>query len=325
MIAPYRIVYNKFDSRDFDVICDCAFDSDSGETETYLNRESVSSESHDGSLRRTHSYKYSDVLAPKITFIKDGFGEFSMDEARRIHKWLTSKNTPSFLDVYFDDSEAITYSILGGFSEIVDYKIANNRTIGIVATFESVAPYAFSALTSLSKDMSDPTDNTLKIHIETDEATKPIYPKITVKHGNSIIVEIDHVPNNTETWLPGTVYHYDDKYYWLNSDNYKIIDNDTTNTSNIDTTSVVITNTHTDEYGETKIVTMNLVNDVREEVVVIDGANKTIVSDRTSGRIFGDSFSWNWLPLFDGDNTISVVGNCEITVEWRSPMKVGEW
>lgn len=72
-------------------------------------------------------------------------------------------------------------------------------------------------------------------------------------------------------------------------------------------------------------------NSVAGETVTIDGANKLIYSSRTN-RTFGTDFGtddisnqWVWLPLADGTNTITVTGNCELTLEWREIRKIGEF
>ena len=60
------------------------------------------------------------------------------------------------------------------------------------------------------------------------------------------------------------------------------------------------------------------------ETIVLNGANK-IISGTTGSttRIIGDDFNWEWIPLADGDNDITVMGNCHIKFEWLEPRKVG--
>lgn len=72
-------------------------------------------------------------------------------------------------------------------------------------------------------------------------------------------------------------------------------------------------------------------NSVAGETVTIDGANKLIYSSRTD-RTFGTDFGtydnlnqWVWLPLASGENTLTVTGNCDLTLEWREVRKIGEW
>ena len=99
MISVNRIRYNKFSSQDFNLKTCLSFDSESGATDTFINREAVASESYRGDLKRVHSYKYTEVLAPTISFIKADFSDFTQEEIRRVLKWLTSKDTASFLTV----------------------------------------------------------------------------------------------------------------------------------------------------------------------------------------------------------------------------------
>ena len=100
MISPYRVTYNTFSSEDFDLICNVAFDSDSGATSSFLSREAVASETYRGTIKHVSSYKYTESFAPVITFIDKDFGDFTLERQRQILKWITSKDTPSFLNVY---------------------------------------------------------------------------------------------------------------------------------------------------------------------------------------------------------------------------------
>ena len=68
-----------------------------------------------------------------------------------------------------------------------------------------------------------------------------------------------------------------------------------------------------------------IVNNIKGETVVLDGANRVVSSSRANGRIFGSDFSWQWLPFIDGVNNISITGNCSVTFDWRTPMKTGEF
>lgn len=324
MISVNRIVFNKFSSQDFDLICDLAFDGDGGETDSFLTREAVESESYRGEFKRVHNYKYTESFAPKFTFIKKDFEDFTFEEQRRVIKWLTSTHNASFLTVYYDDSEVVTWEALGGFTEITTYKIGNGRTVGFVVTFESVNPYALSELHTITKDVSNPTDNIITINLETDEPQSCVYPRITVKQNNvTSIVEVSRALTDADQWLDGVVYHYDGTYYWVDNAGKKHIS--ATNDSGFKTTGVAITNKCIDENQETKVASTRVINNIIGETVVLDGANKVISSSRTNGRIFGDDFDWSWMPLFEGINTISVIGNCTVTLEWRTPIKCGEY
>lgn len=220
MVSPHRIKYNNIFSNELnipDLIMCVAMDSDNGETSSFLNREAVSSESHDGRYKRTHSFKYTETFAPKFTFFKSDFSNFEMDEVRVVLKWLTSKDTTSILETYYDDNNVVSWASIGGFVDLQTYKLANNRTIAITATWDSISPFALSDLHTITKTISSASDNKITIEIDTDD-NKPVYPRITINNGygvtptphlvvdlpstvtfNSIVDMADYVEN--------TVYH----------------------------------------------------------------------------------------------------------------------
>ena len=214
MVSPHRIKYAGVSSDELnllDLIMCAAFDSDNGETNTYLNRSAVQSESHDGRYKPTVRYKYDEVFQPKFTFLKKDFGDFSMDEVRLLLKYLTSKDTTALLEVYYDDSNAIAWAAIGGWTEINLQKIANNRTVGVTAVFSAVHPFALSEL--YEKTISTTTDNKLTIDIDTDD-NKPVYPKVTINHGYNgaphTIVSINKTFNSIADmadYVENTVYH----------------------------------------------------------------------------------------------------------------------
>lgn len=352
MISANRIEFRGYSSVDFDLKTCMAFESDNGEVSTYLTREAGASESYRGEYKRIHNFKYTETFNPKFTFIKDGFGNFTTEEVRRVLRWLTGSNTASFLTVYNDDSNVVHFEILGGFSEVSLYKLGNGRVVGIVATFESANPYALSPLQTITKDVSNPADNSITINIDTDEPENAIYPRITIKQKDNVIIQVDRqmINNNKwaddSDWLDGTVYYYaggnngTGEYYYQKHYTTKDENNNTiatseptatpTNPATSDTkTSVVIKNIYVDENGVTQVVKLKIANNTRNETVVLDGANRIVASYTSDGklasRVFGDYFNWAWLPLYDGANTIEVIGNCEVKFEYREPRKIGEY
>lgn len=373
MINPHKIKFNKVSSNELnvlDLIMCVAFDSDNGETNSFLNREAVASESHDGRYRRVAKYKYGELFSPKFTFMKKGFGDFTMDEVRQVLKWLTSIDTTSLLDVYYDDNETVSWSAIGGWTEINTYKFANNRTVGITATFEAVTPYALSDLRTVTKTITSATDNKFTINIDTDD-NQPVYPRITIRErgvvvpvatGTTFNIYSDMVPNTvyyngtnyywksdesalvtgttepdygwpkiqrdnvyaeTDEIKDGTVYYYtsDQKYRWIDPYTFKT----STTDPKLTTTSVRITNKHYNLFNQVSApVTMDVKNNTSTETVVVDGANRLISSTNTR-RIFGDDFDWAWLPLYDGRNEITVEGNCDVEISYRTVVKCGDY
>ena len=316
MISPFKIRWMNETSLEKDMWTGVSFDSDSGDTDTYLGREAVASEVYDGTLKRVHGYKWNNDYVITLTFIKQDYSDVTPEENRRMLKWLTKSKNASFLDVYEGDSEVIAYSVLGNFTSVSQYKLGNGRVVGYVCEFSSVAPYAFSDLRT--KTFVGSTDEPIQLKICTDEPQSPIYPRIIIEQDNATsVVEVNHVMTEQDTWLDNTVYHYDGTYYWVDTEGTK--HTSSTNDSNFETTSVVVSNMYSDD----EMITTTVINNIKGETVIIDGANKVVSSSRTAGRIFGDDFNWQWLPLFDGENTISIIGNCKVTFEFREVRKVG--
>jgi hypothetical protein len=346
-----------------------AMDSDNGETPAFLNREAVSSESHDGRYKRIHRFKYTETFAPKFTFFKKDFGNFEMDEVRTVLKWLTSKDTTALLETYYDDSNVVAWASIGGFVEPQTYKIANNRTIAITATWDSISPFAVSDLYSVT--ISKENNYKFTINIDTDD-NQPVYPRITIKQkGTVVAIPTGTTLNMYSDMVPNTVYHNGTNYYWKSDESalvtgatepnygwekvirntaytssdeikektvyyytsdqkYRWIDPYTFKSSTSDpkftTTGVKITNKHYNLFNQPSApVTMAVKNNTATETVIVDGANK-IISSTNTRRIFGDDFiNWTWLPLYDGKNEITVEGNCEVKLEYRTVIKCGEY
>lgn len=182
MISPNRIRFCDVFSNELnmpDLIMDCAFESDNSEVSTFLTREAVASESYDGRNRRISSFKYTENFAPKFSFLKKGFGDFTQDEVRVLLKYLTQRDTTGLLEAYDDDSNVISWASIGNFSEIQLYKIANKRVVGVTAVWDSISPFAFSDLYTVTKTITA-TDNKITINIDTDD-NKPVYPRVTIQ------------------------------------------------------------------------------------------------------------------------------------------------
>lgn len=179
MLAPNRIRFCGVFSNELnmpDLIMDCAFESDNSEVSTFLTREAVASETYDGRNRRISSFKYTENFAPKFTFIKQGFGDFTQNEVRSLLKYLTSKDTTGLLEAYDDDSNVISWASIGNFTEIQLYKLANKRTVGVTAVWDSISPFALSDLHTVTKTIANPTSTTMYLWTPTAQTgTVPSY------------------------------------------------------------------------------------------------------------------------------------------------------
>lgn len=235
MISPNRIRYSGVCNNELnipDLITCVAFDSDNGETETYLGREPVASESYDGRYKRIHNFKYNQTFSPKFTFTKSNFGNFSMDEVRTTLKWLTSKDTTALLEVYYDDSNVVSWASIGGFVELSLQKLANNRTVAITAVWDSVHPFALSDLYTATKTISAPIKTTMYRFVPTaiSGATMPKYfliSKKTLSVGDTIYTfagsDIDQI-NKKNTFTYGVIGAIEGDIYTVNGINFTVND-----------------------------------------------------------------------------------------------------
>ena len=331
MVSPQKIKYNGvFSDSGFgalDVILDVAFDSDNGTMSSYLNRSAVAAESYDGRYKNTHRYKYDELFSPQFTIVKKDFSDFTQEDVRKVLKYLTSTDKPALLEVYYDGaSNIVDWACIGGFVSIEMYKLANNRTVGILATFEAITPFATSDVYTVTKTISDSTDNKISINIDTDD-NKPVYPRVTIKHLGSVVqIPVGKTLTYLSDMIENTVYFNGTTYYWktANSTDPVYFHSSTTNPS-LATTSVRLTNKHTDFFNQSTVLEQTIVkNNNTTEVVTIDGANKIIASNSVN-RIFDTDFNLVWLSLLDGKNEITVEGNCEVEISYREVRKIGEW
>lgn len=234
MIDAHRVVFNGMDSLDFDITPHISFDSDVGGTASFLNRDSIHSEHYDGSFRRIHSYKYNEVLSPTFTFLKQDFSDFDETENRKILSWLTASDKPSWIEIYKDDSNVLSYKLFGNFTETEVYKLGNGRVVGYVATFESSAPYAYSRkfiypevhTTTEEIGNNDETNDYLQVSgaknftitCNTDEYNKLLYPKVIIDfNGENIYFPVSTKPSDDTYMIPNVIYTYTEgtipKYY----------------------------------------------------------------------------------------------------------------
>ena len=213
MISPFKLTWNGKSTLDMDVWTEIAFDSEQGATSSFLNKESVITEHYDGSYRRVHSYKYNEVMLPRITFIKQDYSEFTPEENRKMLSWLTGLHTASWLDVYHDDSNVVSYRLFGNFVTVDQHKIANGRIIGYECDFESSSPYAWSRKIETTKQISEPT--TFEVTCNSDEVNRVLYPKVTITFNDENIyfpVDVDPLKDLTYVMIPNVIYSYNGNY-----------------------------------------------------------------------------------------------------------------
>ena len=229
MISAQRIEWNGMESLEFDLITCLSFDSDNGNTPSFLNQDGIYTEHYDG--RRTiHRAKTNEYFTPTFTFVKEGSGDFTIEEQRRILSWL-SIETPGWLNVYHDDSNVLSYRCFGTWEEIELYKLGNGRVVGYVVSFASSHPYAWSRkliypevyATVEEINNNDETNDYLvvsgtkpfTITCDSDEYNKLLYPKVTIVFDEKNIklpVTTDPQDENY-VMIPNVLYSYNNNLY----------------------------------------------------------------------------------------------------------------
>ena len=359
MISLNRFLFCGKSSIEFDVIVDVSFEDDNGTVESFLNKEAMTSTVYDGTRRNVHGYKYSEVLTPRFVLVKKDFTDFTEMENRRILAWLTSSTKAERMVCYKDDSEVVSFVLIGNITQIEQRKISNKRIIGYEFSFEHIAPWAYSPTRKLTKVITTPDE--IIIDCYTDVYEKHLYPKIQVTIGDSLYLEVKENPMaDTYVMLDNTVYKYENnyyvkvngqkqavsgifetnieqqtsdsttygKYYLCNTDLYiykGIINDDSTYAwERMLRTGAgfEIKNTYYENGQDVSVASM--VTDCHQhEVITLDGTNRVISSSETPLRIIGDSFNWDWVYFIPGENKITVSGCCTITFTWVEPIKIG--
>lgn len=358
MISLNRFYFRGKSSQDFDVLVDLAFESDSGATETFLNKEAMTSTIYDGSKYNIHGYKYNEVLAPQFTLIKKDYSDFTETENRKILAWLTGSNKVERMVCYQDDSQVVSFVLYGNIIQVEQHKIANKRIVGYTIVFENNAPYAYSPVKTITKTVTAP--QVFDIDCRTDVFEKNIYPKITVTMGDSKYLPIDENPTaDTYEMLDNVIYEYKsvhyirvngqkhviqavpsiaqvtvdsstyNRYYFSFADDYVykgVLVNEQYGWEKITKVGIgfEIKNTYYQD-GRDVNVKATVVGCHTNEVITIDGDNRLISSsdNQDSIRIIGNDFNWEWIYFIPDVNHVRVSGNCTITFEWVEPLKIG--
>ena len=238
MIAPYRVVWQSVSSIDYDLSTNLSFGNESGATSSFLNKQSVVTEHYDGSYRRIHSYKYTDVLTPRITFIKQDFSEFTFEENRQMLSWLTSRDSADWLEIYHDDSNVMSYRLYGNFISVEQHKLSTGHVIGYECEFESSSPYAWSRkmiypeVAEVLNEIGNPQENNdyltvsetaeFDVTCNSDEYNKLTFPQVTITFSDKnddMYFNVDTDPMYaTDPMMPDVIYDFKGSLY-VNIDN----------------------------------------------------------------------------------------------------------
>lgn len=171
-----RFKYNNRSNTEFGLEV-VTFSPDNGEVDSYLSVESVYTEKFDGTMRHDYGARYEDVVTLHITMVKNNYSDFSRIELRQALNWLTGLRKVSWLDLYYDDSEEISFSFLGRVTDVKLRKM-DSRIIGLKVEFKSISPWAYSGISKQDFSLNG-SEMIIPIRNGSDEDSVYVYPKIT--------------------------------------------------------------------------------------------------------------------------------------------------
>lgn len=295
-----------------------SFEPDSGAVDTFLSMEAISEDSYDGTKKFDYGARYNSVAEINITFIKPDGSDFSVADNRRLLKWLTGSRTNSWLDLY--EGDKVKYSFFGRITNIQQQKM-DARVIGLIATFTSIHPWAWSPVQTFDCEIGE----------------------------NSIAINGD-----------GAIYKYSENESFLGVDENGILFNDDDNITasfyidhfgviyNDEDVAIVIDNGSDDLYtyiyldmvytnidGNEKENTLTIKNETLNEDTIISNISRNEVVSLSSGqfiisdkenKIFGDAFNFVWPRLSPGVNNFKINGSgkAHIKFTFRYPIKIGD-
>lgn len=162
------------------------FSPDEGETESYLSQDQIYTDSYNGTKRTLYGTKYNTVANVKITVIKQDGSDFTLGECREAYKWLTGNPEASWMDLYIGDE--VKYRLLCTIQDVKPQKM-DARTVGLNIYCESLSPWAYSPLITISKTLGRIT---FYINNESDDLYTPVYLKTTYTNLENSYLYIDN-------------------------------------------------------------------------------------------------------------------------------------
>lgn len=305
-----------------------SFSADSGEVDTYLSMEQIFTESAYGTHRNLYGAKYNSVATFTITLIKPQGADLTVADNRRLLRWLTGNRKASWLDLYAGDK--LQYSFYCTVQNVQQYKI-DARIVGLIITFESIHPWAWSPPQNVNFSVGDDM-----IQLNTDDGMLYKENSVFALDDNGILYN-DIELTRPLSVLSGVAYNgkeqsapidnqSDDLYSFLNLD-------------------ITYENAAVDEGCGTTFTISNLtlqeettVNNISPSEVIKLNASQFITSS-IPNKIFGDDFSGKRLingkyedahfvfpRLAPGENELllSSDGKGTLYFTYRYPIKIGD-
>lgn len=295
------------------IIAAFASDTDNGLTDTFLSMDISSDDYYDGTKRYTYNSRYNTQATVTITVVKNNGKDFSLQQVRSCLKWLTGAKTDSWLDMYNGDE--IKYSFLGRVTNVQNYKL-DARIVGLIITFTSVSPWAYSAPQVFDCSIYQLIDIT-----EEGVLLKGGDNAVPLGTDSEGVLSVSYLDNNNYFNITDDGVVYIDNSYRTVIDNqsddlytYIYLDIDYINESS---SFVSIRNITLGE--ETKVTS------IRTNESISISAKQFIISD-VPNKIFGDTFNFVWPRLQPGPNDFIVEGDGRGSAKftYRYPMKVGD-
>ena len=293
-----------------------SFEPDNGFTDTFLSMDSVYEDNYSGTRRFSYGAKYNTVANIDITVIKQDGSDFSTQEFRQYAQWTTGARTDSWLDMYAGDQ--FVYSFLGKFINLQHYRL-DARTVGLKLTFESVAPWAFSAKQSHSCHFGQQlyVNNDGYLYVGSQSAPISMLNQDGVLYAgpsdDNYFTFMDESVYDGIVFIDNTVIipidnQTDDLYTYINLDTQFINEN---------CDYISMKNLTLNE--ETKIINMS----INENITL---SSNQFISSNIPNKIFGDDFNFVWPKIAPGLNEIAVSGSGSANVQfiYRYPMKIGD-
>lgn len=290
-----------------------SFEPDSGFKETFLSVDVIQEDYYDGTKKYTYGSKYNTTASINITVIKKSGGDFSLNEVRSHLKWLTGSRVDSWLDMYAGDK--FQYAFLGRVTDVQQQKL-DARTIGLMITFTSISPWAYSAPQVFDCSIAQLVDITSDgILYKSGEYV------VSLGVDDNGVLSTSSVDSNAYFNVADDGTAYIDNAYRTMINNqsddlytYIYLDIDYQNDNG---TYISIKNNSLQEES--------LISNVSKNESIQVSSKQFILSD-IPNKSFGDDFNFVWPRLMPGMNDFVIEGNGGGTAKftYRYPMKVGD-
>lgn len=305
----------------------CAFEPDTGSSSTFLGMDSIYVENPHTGVRYDYGAKYNEVATIKISLVTFDGSDFSVERFRDVTRWLSGATKSSWLDLY--EGNALAYSFLCKCIDIQHYKM-DGRIVGVTAIFESVSPWAYSPVQTFSAQVVNMTcvEHGYPIAINNlgDDKYSYIYPNVEftnvlkyelIADGKRDKFALRHrLPFVTSITVDGKEAQncrYQEGVIFFNEPPEK--DAHICVTGNFGNTTFALMNKTTKEITE-------VANVAPGETITIN-SNQIISSSKTS-RIFGKDFNFVWPKLVCGRNLLGALGQGNLKITYRYPIKIGD-